>query len=68
MRIGPPDAALAALLKLAPLSNVVFGSDYPLRPVSEAVEGVAKYEFTAAQRRAIERDNALRLVPRLKNG
>jgi predicted TIM-barrel fold metal-dependent hydrolase len=60
--------ALAALLKLAPLSNVVFGSDYPLRPVSEAVEGVAKYEFTAAQRRAIERDNALRLVPRLKNG
>jgi 6-methylsalicylate decarboxylase len=58
--------ALAALMKMAPLSQVLFGSDYPLRPVSEAVECVANYPFTAAQRRAVERDNALRLVPRLK--
>jgi predicted TIM-barrel fold metal-dependent hydrolase len=58
--------ALAALMKLAPLQNVLFGSDYPFRPVSEAVEGVSKYEFTSAQRRAIEQDNAVRLIPRLK--
>jgi predicted TIM-barrel fold metal-dependent hydrolase len=57
--------ALAALTRLVPLSQVLFGSDYPLRPVSEAVEGLSKYEFSGAQRRAIERENALRLLPRL---
>ncbi len=58
--------ALDALLRLAPISNVLFGSDYPLRPASEVVEGVAAYSFTDAQRRAIHRENAERLVPRLK--
>ena len=58
--------ALDALLRLVPISNVLFGSDYPLRPISEVVEGVTKYSFSAAQRRAIERDNAVRLLPRLK--
>ena len=58
--------ALEALLAMAPLSNIVFGSDYPLRPASEAVEGLAAHEFTAAQRRAIDRENAERLIPRLR--
>jgi len=58
--------ALDALLRMAPISNVLFGSDYPLRPVSEVVEGLAKYEFKPAQRRAIERENAWLLLPRLK--
>jgi predicted TIM-barrel fold metal-dependent hydrolase len=57
--------ALDALLRLAPISNVLFGSDYPLRPASEAVEGLTAYTFTEAQRRAIDRENAERLVPRL---
>lgn len=57
--------ALAALMKLAPISQVLFGSDYPLRPVAEAVDGVVAYGFTAAERRAIERDNGVRLLPRL---
>ena len=58
--------ALDALLAIIPTTNVLFGSDYPLRPVSENVEGLAAYSFTAAQRRAIERENAQRLMPRLK--
>ena len=59
--------ALDALMELVPLSNVLFGSDYPLRPASEAVEGLTGYKpFTDAQRRAINRENAERLVPRLK--
>ena len=58
--------ALDALLAIIPSSHVLFGSDYPLRPVSENVEGLAAYSFTAAQRRAIERENAQRLIPRLK--
>ena len=59
--------ALDALLELTPLSNVLFGTDYPLRPASEAVEGLTKYsKFTDAQRRIINRENAERLIPRLK--
>lgn len=58
--------ALDALLRLAPVSNVLFGSDYPFRPASEAVAGLAAYAFTDDQRRAIDRDNAERLVPKLK--
>ena len=59
--------ALDALMELIPLSNVLFGTDYPLRPASEAVEGLTKYsKFTDAQRRIINRENAERLVPRLK--
>ncbi len=59
--------ALSALMELVPLSNVLFGTDYPLRPASEAVEGLTGYKpFNDAQRRAINRENAERLVPRLK--
>jgi predicted TIM-barrel fold metal-dependent hydrolase len=58
--------ALDALLALVPISNVLFGSDFPLRPASEAVEGLAAYTFTDGQRRAIDRDNAERLVARLR--
>jgi len=58
--------AFAALLKLVPISQVLFGSDYPLRPISEAVEGVRNYEFTDAERSALNRDNGVRILPRLK--
>jgi predicted TIM-barrel fold metal-dependent hydrolase len=59
--------ALAALLKLVPTSQVMFGTDYPYRPGSEVVEGLTSYGFSAAELRAIDRDNALRLMPRLKS-
>lgn len=59
--------ALAALTKLVPISQVLFGSDYPLRPAAEAVAGVSSYGFTDSERRALNGDNALRLVPRLKS-
>jgi len=59
--------ALAALMDLVPISQVLFGSDYPLRPISEAVQGVAKYNFSDVERRALESGNALRLVPRFKS-
>jgi predicted TIM-barrel fold metal-dependent hydrolase len=58
--------ALDALLAVAPTSNLLFGTDYPLRPASEAVEGLGSYTFTAAQRRAIERENSERLLARLR--
>ena len=58
--------ALDALMAMVMVSNVLFGSDYPLRPASEAVDGLTAYRFTDAERRAVDRDNAERLVPRLK--
>ena len=58
--------ALAALMDLVTISQVLFGSDYPLRPISEAVQGVTKYNFSDTERRALESGNASRLLARLK--
>ena len=57
--------ALDALLALVPVSNVLFGSDFPLRPAAEAIEGLAAYTLGDPQRHAIDRANAERLMPRL---
>jgi 6-methylsalicylate decarboxylase len=56
--------ALAALLKLAPVSQVMFGTDFPYRPGAEAVAGLNGYGFTATELAAIDRGNAVRLMPR----
>jgi len=37
--------APAALMDLVRISKVLFGNDYPWRPISEAVQGVAKYSY-----------------------
>ena len=58
--------ALAALLKLVSVSQLMFGTDYPYRPGAEVVEGLTNYGFNAAELRAIDRENALRIIPRLK--
>jgi 6-methylsalicylate decarboxylase len=58
--------ALDALMRLVPLSQVVFGTDFPFRTGAEVIEGLAAHRFQAKDLRAIERDNALRLMPGLK--
>ena len=55
-----------ALLEIIPTSNVLYGTDFPFRDGAEVIDGLAKHGFTAADRSAIDRDNALRLMPRLK--
>jgi predicted TIM-barrel fold metal-dependent hydrolase len=55
----------AALLKLVPVSQLMFGSDYPYREGIEAVEGLNDYPFSDADRVSINRETALRLMPRL---
>ena len=60
---------LDGFTKLIPNSHIVFGSDYLGNPGSagNVVRGLESYAgFTPAQRRAVERDNALELFPRLK--
>ncbi len=65
---GNTPGQLAALMKLVPISQVMFGSDYPFVRGFEAVEGIDEYRFSDADRRAIDRDNAARLLPGVKAG
>ena len=58
---APP---MLGLKKLVPVSQIVFGTDYPFRTTEEHVKGLRECGvFTAAELQAIERDNALRLLP-----
>ena len=58
--------ALGSLTKLVPVSQILFGSDYPYRTGADHVKGLQEYGFSEADLRAIGRDNALRLLPRLR--
>ena len=58
--------ALAALTRLVPAARILLGSDFPFRQAREVVKGLSAYGFAARELRAIERDNALRLMPTLK--
>jgi predicted TIM-barrel fold metal-dependent hydrolase len=58
---------MAALLKLVPLSQVLFGTDYTFRTATEIAAGLANCDLSARQHKAINRDNALRLFPRFKH-
>ncbi len=57
--------ALASLTKLIPVSQIVFGTDFPYRTGAEHVKGLIDYGFSAGDLQAIDRDNAMRLIPRL---
>jgi 6-methylsalicylate decarboxylase len=59
---GNTAGQLAALMKLVPVSQVMFGTDYPFVAGIEAVEGLSSYGFSEADQRAIERDNALKML------
>jgi predicted TIM-barrel fold metal-dependent hydrolase len=53
---------------MVPTSQILFGTDFPLGGGSAAVVARGLLDnggFTAQELRAIERDNALRLLPRL---
>ena len=63
---GNTPAQLAALMKMVPISQVMFGSDYPYRDAREAVDGVVAYKFSAADQLAIDNGNALKMFPNIK--
>jgi predicted TIM-barrel fold metal-dependent hydrolase len=59
-------AAMSALTKVIPVSQIVFGTDYPFRTASEHVQGLkACGVFSASELQAIDQ-NALRFLPRFK--
>jgi predicted TIM-barrel fold metal-dependent hydrolase len=57
---------MAALLKYVPLSQVMFGTDYPYVTVTENVGDLLKAGLSAAELMAVEADNATKLMPRWK--
>jgi predicted TIM-barrel fold metal-dependent hydrolase len=64
---------LKCLMEIADPSRILFGSDYPFsrhrNPAQDLRDVIAGFEafdgWDAATRRAIERDNAMKLFPRL---
>jgi predicted TIM-barrel fold metal-dependent hydrolase len=59
-------AAMAALTKLAPISHILFGTDYPFVPVGATAEGMRHVGLSRADLQSIGRENALRLLPGVK--
>jgi 6-methylsalicylate decarboxylase len=63
---GNTPGQIAALLKMVSISQVLYGTDYPFRDGAEVNRGIAEWGFAAAEQQSIERENARRLLPRLK--
>jgi 6-methylsalicylate decarboxylase len=61
---SPP--SMAALRAMVPTSNILFGSDYPFVKAATMIEELRHTPMTEAERDAIERGNALALLPRLR--
>jgi len=60
--------ALGALRKVVPTTQIVFGTDYWFRTTAETAQGlVSSKVFSDRELLAINRDNALRLLPRFRN-
>src|ERR1700733_8459885 len=59
-------ASMSALSAIIPTSQIMFGTDFPYRTGIDHVKGLrSSGVFTDAQIMDIERDNALKLLPRL---
>ena len=63
---GNHRGALLALMEIVPVSQVLFGTDFPFRPGEEEVTGLAAFHYKKKDLMAIERGNALRLLPTVK--
>jgi 6-methylsalicylate decarboxylase len=59
-------SSLAALMNLVPTTQILFGSDFPYRAVAPTANGWDNYQVSLEIKRAVNRDNALKLLPRLK--
>jgi predicted TIM-barrel fold metal-dependent hydrolase len=59
-------ASMAALRIMAPTSHILFGSDYPFVKAAAGIEELQHTQMPEAEREAIDRGNAMALMPRLK--
>lgn len=58
---------LAAVQKLVPTTQMLFGTDYPAEPMESTVNHLPESDLSPEVQRAMNRENAERLYPRLKN-
>ena len=58
---------LAAMMHFFPASHILYGSDYPFVEGSHSIDELDAYPLSLAMRTAIDRENALALLPRLKD-
>jgi len=58
-------SSMAALMNLVPASQMLFGSDFPYVPAAVTANGVDHFGFSASNLQAVNRENAMRLFPRL---
>jgi predicted TIM-barrel fold metal-dependent hydrolase len=63
---GNTPGQIAALLKMVPVSQVLYGTDFPFRDGAEVNQGIADWGFNAADLQAIEHGTAEKLLPRVK--
>ena len=57
---------LGAIMRLSGPDKILLGTDYPFLPMQATLPGLARMGFDPQTIRAIQRDNALRLFPRLR--
>jgi predicted TIM-barrel fold metal-dependent hydrolase len=57
--------AMRAVLDIVPLSHLLFGTDYPFWAPETTIKGLAGLKLSASDLAAVERGNALRLLPGL---
>ncbi len=60
------EGTLGALSRLVPVSQIVYGTDYPYRTAADHTRGVTAF-FKGDDLAKVDRGNALRLIPRLKS-
>jgi predicted TIM-barrel fold metal-dependent hydrolase len=58
-------SSISALTNLVPVSQMLFGSDFPYVPAAVTANGLDHLTMSRADLRALNHDNALRLFPRL---
>jgi 6-methylsalicylate decarboxylase len=56
--------ALASLMRLVAITQVVFGTDFPWRTAAETAQQLKDFGFSADELRAIDSGNAEKLLPR----
>ena len=57
---------IGALAQLVPVSQIVYGTDYPYRTAAEHTAGVTAF-FKGDDLKKVDRENALRIIPRLRS-
>jgi predicted TIM-barrel fold metal-dependent hydrolase len=64
--IGLNPAGTEGLRKFLPASQLLYGSDEPFGSTTQTAASIQKLGFSASELQAIQRDNAVRLFPRLQ--